>query len=315
MKNASFQTLVEDLKISFKFAIKNVISYVLAIIGVFIVAGLLLIVVAALVFIPLMLIMGFENMVIWLNSFNLLGSSSGATLALGIFLFALPFVTPFFVAIGALFGMSREIVESEGTTAEGVFQWFKRKFFALAGGGLVMFLIIAGPIFLVAFGGVALFGDEILNIAFISTGSVSTLSPILSGLGIIWLVLTTGFLTMLFPAIIDGHSVVEATKKSFRMSIDYFDRVFGFWMAFLLILVALIVPIIVAVFAFPPSLGLGFVAVSIYAIPMAIFFAFIALPALSIGLTRVYMILTADDEDFIPQEEDSETGPGFIGGL
>ncbi|MFW9981292.1 MAG: hypothetical protein ACFFE3_05165 [Candidatus Thorarchaeota archaeon] len=315
MKNASFQTLLEDLKISFKFAVKNVISYVLAIIGVFIVAGLLLIVVAALVFIPILFLMGFENMVIWFESFNLLGTSEGATLALGIFLFALPFVSPFFVATGALFGMSREIVESEGTTAEGVFQWFKRKFFSLAGGGLVMFLIIAGPIFLVVFGGVALFGDEILNIAFISTGSASTLSPILSGLGIIWFVLTTGFLTMLFPAIIDGYSVVEATKKSFRMSIDYFDRVFGFWIAFLLLLVALIVPIIVAMFAVPPSMGLGIAAIAIYAIPMAIFFAFVALPALSIGLTRVYMILTADDEDLIPHEEESETGPGFVGGL
>jgi hypothetical protein len=315
MKNASFQTLLEDLKISFKFAIKNIISYVLAIIGVFIVAGLLLIVVAAMVFVPLVFTMGFQNLTVWFESFNLLGTSEGATLALGIFLFALPFITPFFVAAGALFGMSREIVESEGTTAEGVFQWFKRKFFPLAGGGLVMFLIIAGPIFLISFGAVALFGDQVLNIAFISSGSTTTLSPIISGLGVIWFVLSTGFLTMLFPAIIDGHSVIEATKKSFRMSIDYFDRVIGFWIAFILILVALIMPIILAVFAFPLSFGPGIAAVAIYAIPMAVFFAFVALPALSIGLTRVYMILTADNEDIISQNEDSETGPSFVGGL
>jgi hypothetical protein len=120
---------------------------------------------------------------------------------------------------------------------------------------------------------------------------------------------------MLFPAIIDGHSVIEATKKSFRMSIDYFDRVIGFWIAFILILVALIMPIILAIFAFPLSFGPGIAVVAIYAIPMAIFFVFIALPALSIGLTRVYMILTADDVDIIPQEEDTETGPSFVGGL
>ncbi len=315
MKNASFQTLLEDLKISFKFAIKNIISYVLAIIGVFIVAGLLLIVVAAIVFVPLFFTMGFENMFVWFESFNLLGPSEGATLALGIFLVALPFITPFFVAAGALFGMSREIVESEGTTAEGVFQWFKRKFFPLAGGGLVMFMIIAGPIFLVSFGAVALFGDQVLNIAFISSGTATTLSPILSGLGVIWFVLSTGFLTMLFPAIIDGYSVIEATKKSFRMSIDYFDRVIGFWISFVLILVALIAPLIVTIFAFPLSFGPGIAAVAIYAVPMVIFFAFVALPALSIGLTRVYMILTADDEDLIPQTEESESGPSFVGGL
>ena len=315
MKNASFQTLLEDLKISFRFALRNVISYVLAIIGVFIVAGLLLIIVAAIVFIPLLFAMGFENMVVWFGTFNILGTAEVATLALGIFLVALPFVTPFFVAAGALFGMSREIVESEGTTAEGVFQWFKRKFFPLAGGGLVMFVVIAGPVFLVSFGAVALFGDQVLSIAFISSGTGSTLSPILTGLGVIWFVLSTGFLTMLFPAIIDGYSVVEATKKSFRMSIDYFDRVFGIWISFILIIIALIAPILLALFAFPLSFGLGIVAVAIYAVPMGIFFAFVALPALSIGLTRVYMILTADDEDLIPQTEESDSGPGFVGGL
>ncbi|TET10569.1 MAG: hypothetical protein E3J86_05480 [Candidatus Thorarchaeota archaeon] len=315
MKNASFQTLVEDLKISFRFALKNVISYVLAIIGVFMVAGLLLIIVAAIVFVPLLFTMGFGNMVVWFESFNLLAPSEGATIALGIFLIALPFITPFFVAVGALFGMSREIVESEGTTAEGVFQWFKRKFFPLADGGLVMFVIIAGPVFLVSFGAVALFGDQVLNIAFISSGTTTTLSPILSGLSVIWFVLSTGFLTMLFPAIIDGYSVVEATKKSFRMSIDYFDRIIGFWISFILIIVALIAPILLTVFMVPFSFGLEIAAIAIYAVPMVIFFAFVALPALSIGLTRVYMILTADNEDLTPQTEESESGPGFVGGL
>jgi len=317
MKNASFQTLLDDLKISFKFALKNVISYVLAIIGVFIVAGLLLIIVAAAVFIPLLLLMGFENMVLWFESFALMGSAQGATIALGIFLFALPFVTPFFVASGALFGMSREIVESEGTTAEGVFQWFKRKFFSLAGGGIVMFLIIAGPVFLISFGAVAIFGDQVLNLAFVSSGSASILSPILVGLGVIWFVLSSGSLAMLFPAIIDGHSVVEATKRSFRMTVDYFDRVIGFWIAFILLLVVLVTPMIVAIFAFPPSSGIGIAAMGIYAIPMGIFLAFVGLPALSIGLTRVYMILSADDEDLSPDDEEGESGsgPSFLGGL
>ncbi|MFW9793829.1 MAG: hypothetical protein ACFFEE_06000 [Candidatus Thorarchaeota archaeon] len=315
MKNASFQTLLEDLRVSFKFALKNVISYVLAIIGVFIVAGLLLIVVAALVFVPLVFVMGFNNMVVWFESFSLVSPSEGAYFALGIFLFALPFITPFFVASGALFGMSREIVESEGTSAEGVFEWFKRKFFSLAGGGLVMFLIIAGPVFFVSFGAIALFGDQVLNFAFISSGTVTTISPIISGLGVIWFVLSTGFMTMLFPAIIDGHSVIDATKKSVRMGIDYFDRVMGFWIAFILLLVALIAPILVGIFAFPGFPLIGMTAMAIYSIPMMIFFAFIALPALSIGLTRVYMILTADDEDLIPQTDEDETGPSFIGGV
>jgi hypothetical protein len=180
-----------------------------------------------------------------------------------------------------------------------------------------MFLIIAGPVFLVAFGGIAVFGDQILNVAFMSTGSTSVLSPILVGLGVIWFVLSTGFLTMLFPAIIDGHSVVEATKKSFRMTLDYFDRIIGFWIAFILLLVILFVPMIVVIFALPQAPGAGLAAMGFYAIPMMIFLAFVGLPALSIGLTRVYMILTADDEDLAPEDEESESGsgPSFVGGL
>ncbi len=99
------------------------------------------------------------------------------------------------------------------------------------------------------------------------------------------------------------------------MSIDYFDRIIGFWIAFILIIVALIAPLFVTIFAFPLSFGPGIAAVAIYAVPMVIFFVFVALPALSIGLTRVYMILTTDDEDLIPQTEESESGPGVVGGL
>ena len=67
-----------------------------------------------------------------------------ANIALGGIMFALPFLAPFMVAIGAMFGLGREIVESEGTSAEGVFTWYKKKFFSLAGGGLVLFIVVVG---------------------------------------------------------------------------------------------------------------------------------------------------------------------------
>ncbi|MFX1578329.1 MAG: hypothetical protein ACFFBJ_01695 [Promethearchaeota archaeon] len=314
MKNASFQTILDDLKISIRFATKNVISYVLAIFGVFIVTFILIALVAALVFIPIFLIPGgFETFMIWTESFNSLDAASGFTLAIGIFLIALPFVAPFFVATGALFGMSREIVESEGTSAEGVFTWYRKKFFSLAGGGIMLFLFILGPVLLVIAGGVALFGEQILNLAFIGGGSMN---PLLSALAVIWFVLSTGLMTMLFPAIIDGHSVIDATKISLSMSIKYFDRVFGAWLSYILLIVALVSPMIVMATPFvienfvPAMIPLG-----IYGVIMILFLAFILLPALSIGLTRVYMILSADDENFVLVEEEDEGGPSFVGGV
>jgi len=314
MKNANFQTIIEDLKISFKFAVKNVISYLLAIFGVLIVSGILLVVVAALVFIPLFFVIGgFENIVIYFEAFNSIDDIGVTNIALGAILFVIPFLAPIFVAFGAMFGMGREIVESEGTSAEGVFIWYKKKFFSLAGGGMILFLVVLGPLIIALIGGTAIYGVQFLNMGIIHTGSASLLHPVIFGLLLIWLAVSTGLLSMLFPSIIDGYSVFESTKRSIRMSIKYFDRVFGVWLTFLLILGVIFVPIIAA----PFTLGMGTIVLimAVYMLPAMLFLVFVFLPAMTIGLTRVYMILTAVDDDYEHTPEEDESSPSFIGGV
>ncbi|MGY5871010.1 MAG: hypothetical protein RTV72_02055 [Candidatus Thorarchaeota archaeon] len=316
MKNTSFSTIIEDLKISFRFAFKNAISYLLALLGVIIVSVLLIAVVAAMIFIPWMFIVGIENMTSYFDSFAAIDSIGITNLALGSMMFALPFLAPFFVAIGALFGMGREIVESEGTSAEGVFTWYKKKFLPLLGGGIVLFLVVIGPLLAALAIGNAIYGAQFFNLALISTGSVNLVSPIVIGLLVIWLAVSTGLLSMIFPSLIDGYSVFESTKKSIRMSIKYFDRIFGIWMAFLLILGALILPLIAIPFTMNmvnPAFDVMAGIMIIYAIPAALILIFLYIPALTIGLTRTYMILTAED-DYEETLED-ETGPSFIGGV
>lgn len=314
MKNASPRIILDDLKISFKFAFKNVISYILALFGVIIISGVLLVFVAVLIFVPLIFVAGgIEGMTIIFESFGADLSSGLANMVVGGLLIALPLAAPFFVAIGALFGMGREIVESEGTSAEGVFTWYKKKFFSLAGGGLVLFSIVLGPLILIILGGIAVYGIDFFNFTLITTGAASTMNPIIGAVLMIWFAVSLGLLSMLFPAIIDGYSVFEATKKSIRLSITYFDRVFGVWMAYLLIVGLLILPIMVAPFT------LGFsepvvIFLAGFAVPALIFLIFIFMPALTIGLTRVYMILTADD-DYEEDTQEDTSGPSFIGGL
>jgi hypothetical protein len=319
MKNASFQTLVEDLKISIRFALKNVISYLLAIFGVFLVTAILIAVVAAFIFLPMFVTPGgIDAFTIWAESFNTWNVASGVTIATGIFLIALPFVAPFFVAIGALFGMSREIVESEGTSAEGVFTWYRKKFFSLAGGGIMVFLFILGPVMLVILAGVALFGDQILNLAFIGAGTTVSMNPIIAAIGVIWFTLSSGLMVMLFPAIIDGHSVIDATKMSIRLGIKYFDRVFGTWLSYILLILALVTPLII-IAIMTPMFSMGalevMIPLAVYGLIMALFLVFVLLPAMSIGLTRVYMILSADDDDYSIEHTEEDAGPSFIGGL
>ena len=124
MKNTSFSTILEDLKISFRFAYKNAISYLLAIFGVLIVSGILIVVVAIMIFVPTIFIIGIDNLTAFFESFSGIENVGLSNLAVGSIMFALPFIAPFMVSIGALFGMGREVVESEGTSVEGVFTWF-----------------------------------------------------------------------------------------------------------------------------------------------------------------------------------------------
>lgn len=313
MKNASFQTLLDDVKISIRFAYKNAISYILALLGVMIISIILLVFVAILIFVPLFFAMnGLEGLTLFFESFDPISGSGMTNIAVGIMLFAIPLMAPFFVAIGALFGLGREIVESEGTSAEGVFIWYKKKFFSLAGGGIVLFLFVLGPLLVGLFVGTAIYGEFFLNYVLFSSSSISNFGPILSILLLIWFALSLGFLTMMFPAIIDGYSVIEAVKKSVRMSITYFDRVFGVWVSFLVLLGLLVLPLMVIPYALEFSLPL-MIVLGIYAIPAILFLIFIYLPAITIALTRVYMILTADDNEVISQND--EAGPSFIGGL
>ncbi len=314
MENATFQTILGDLKISFKFTVKNVISFLLAIFGVLIVSAILLVVVAALIFIPFFFVIGgFENLIAYFESFGSTPDIGITNIALGPILFGLPFLAPIFVAFGAMFGMGREIVESEGTSAEGVFIWYKKKFFSLAGGGMILFLFVLGPLILALVGGISLYGEQFLMMRLMHAGPVGIVNPIVLGLLLIWFAISTGLLSMLFPSIIDGYSVFESTKRSIRMSIKYFDRVFGVWMTFLLILGAIFIPIIATPFTLGiGEIGLGIMAV--YMLPAMLFLVFIFLPAMTIGLTRVYMILTADDDNYEhPPEE--ESGPSYIGGV
>ncbi len=269
------------------------------------------------IFIPTIFIIGINNLEAFFLSFAGFGIGDVSNLAVGAVMFALPFIAPFMVAIGAMFGMGREIVESEGTSAEGVFTWYKKRFLSLAGGGIVLFLFIIGPLLAVLVLGGSIYGDQFWNIALISVGSANTANPIIIGLLFIWFAISTGLLSMLFPSIIDGYSVFESIKRSLRLSFEYFDRVFGVWLAFLLVLGVLAGPL----FLIPMILGfsgplmvIASAILIIYAIPAAIILVFFYLPAMTIGLTRVYMILTADDDDYETHLEDT-SGPSFIGGV
>jgi len=290
MKNSSFETLLQDLKISFRFASKNVISYVLAMIGVLIVAGILMAIVAAAIMVPVILAWGIEPMTQFFVSLGQNWSTlQGAALFGWVMFLAIPLLGPFFVALGALFGMAREIVESDGTTAEGVFVWYRKKFLSLAGGGVVLFLVCVMPIALMSIWALTVTGGWMLGLPMAATAAFA----------VVWFVMTTGMLSMLFPGIIDGLSVLGAVKQSVRLSRHYFDRVFGTWLSY------------IAVFILLSALTVVLIPIGVIA---SLALVFLGLPAMTIGLTRVYLILTGNPE---ATETTEDEGPDvrFVGGV
>ena len=302
IEQSSFNTLLEDLKVSFKFAWKNIISFVLGMIGVLLVTAILLVVVAAIIFVPLFIALGgFQGMInlfssITLESFQLTGP---LVLSVGV-LIMLPFITPLFVAVGALFGMAREIVESAGTTAEGVFVWYKSKFFSFAGSGIVLFTVVLLPVGLLYMAAATLVGPIVTGVPF----------GIVTGLAVVWLFLSTGMLSMMLPGIIDGLSVMDAFRQSIRLGWDHFDRVFSVWLSFIVIILVMLAPIMGGgiMGSFSPG-ALGFMAAS--AVPMTLLLVFLVFPALSIALSRVYMILTGVA---MPEEAEEYPNVRMVGG-
>lgn len=289
MKDASLGNLIEDLKVSFKFAAKNVVSFFLAMLGVLLVTAIILLIIIITVIIPLFFTMGLDAMIDFFVSWVEPFPPADATALLGLLLFLiLPILAPLFVAFGALFGMAREIVESEGTTAEGVFTWYRRKFFSLAAGGVILFVVVIGPIGLAAW--------WILVYFPMPFGMPLHIEIILEATAVVWLVMSSGMLSMVFPSIIDGHSALGAVRESVGLCWKYFDRVISTWLAFMGIIILPWVPIIVDAIspAFHVELG------EWYVVPLTLFLLFIAIPALAIGVTRVYLILTGEE---IPEGE------------
>ncbi|MCF2136664.1 MAG: hypothetical protein K9W43_05410 [Candidatus Thorarchaeota archaeon] len=286
-KNASFKTLLEDVKIGFKFALRNFISFFLGAIGVILLSLVLLGVIIAIGMGIFFIWAGnIQEFVMWIiQTSTEMNNTTGMIIVGAIIFVILPILLPVFIAGGAMFGMGREVIESNGTTAEGVFRWYKSKFLTLAAGGTLAFLIVAGPLIV------------LMTIMGMFSGGVIIDGPLilLSVVSTIWLLVSTGMLTMLFPAIIDGQSAVQALRTSLRYGTKYFDRVFSTWFAFVIINVVLMLPMLVLN---PVILvGTGYVSVIIsYGVIYGLILVFVFFPAVTITLNRVYLILSGEND-------------------
>jgi len=277
----------KDLEVGFRFAIKNLLSYILAMLGIVLVTAGLVIIILFFVFIPLIFIVGIPVFVDLVVAFAVqVDALSGILLLSMLLIIFTPILGPFFIAFGAAYGMAREIVENEGTTAEGAFTWYRKKALSLVGGGMIHFIISIAP-FLIAIISILL---PPLNLP--SEENLAIILP----LGVFWILLTNGMLSLTFPGIIDGLSAQKAARRSVRLCCKSPGRVLGAWIFF----VALIgLPLLLAT-DYQPLQWIHIIPtqyMDTYIAGIVLLTIFFIFPVISIVFTRIYMILSAQDEN------------------
>jgi len=275
--------IIKDFIVGFTLAVKNILSFGLAMLGILLVTIVLLVVILLVVIIPVLIFLGLPFL-IWLVESVVAGftETSGLYLVMLVLFLLIPLLSPFFIALGALFGMSREIVESDGTQAESAFSWYGKRGLSLLGGGLTHALITLAPI-IIAF----------LSISYpVWNPPTHAELEIIIPLIIIWIILINGMLSLTFPGIIDGLPAIRAAGRSIRLTCQFPGRVLGAWFIIVLIVGVPLLPIfnelaflwrpLMPALLLEPYRPLAIVAL-----------VFIVIPAVSIILTRIYMILTA----------------------
>lgn len=203
-------------------------------------------------------------------------------------LVALPVVGVLTTVVGAIYGISKEVVEDGETKAENAFSWVKRRFLAFAGAGIIQSLIVVGPILLLS-------AAISLALGGIVTGVYSVLLGVFA---FVWVFVTGGLLSMMFPAVVDGKNPIEALRVSVKLGVDRFDRVFGIWTAYIVLFAAMAAP------AFLVAYGVGFTPGIHMTIPIVtvvvggwtalagLLLVAIVLPSMILARARVYAILT-----------------------
>ncbi len=285
--------ILEDVKHGFKLLGKNLLSYFLAIIGIILLAVTIMLGIIVAVGIYMLWTVGLGEtygIVLWM--IDVITVTQGMSLvALVVFLIA-PLLGPLFVALGAIYGLSREVVESSATSASSAFSWYRKRTFSLIGGGMVHFLVTLIPVI-----------GAFLTLSYpLWSPPTDTELALILLLLCAWVLLINGMLSMTFPGIIDGLSAVRAAGRSVKLTCWAPRRVLGVWGTYMLMIGGLLAPLVLGEL-YPGAIPIPEESLAHYGQGALALILFIVLPALTISLTRVYLILGAKYEDTYEYEK------------
>jgi len=293
--STTYNTILDDMKTSLKQAYGSALSYFLANLGLIIVVAIL----AMLIVVPV-------GIVAWVA----LAPLSEATIAamgdwaianplvlggLGA-LVLIPLVSMFMVVSGSIYGMSYDLVTTGDTKAEAAFSYLKRKFMTFLSTGAILTIIVVLP-------PVIAWGLSSYAMGYTIATSISTLLTIFT---FVWVFITAGLTSMVFPAVASGKGVQEAFKESFSLATRYFDRIFGVLTAIVLLLAATLGPVIIAGLTIPafvqpvmPIISFAIlpalVGVMLWTVVSVFLWLLLFLPMVRITWVRVYQELTGGE--------------------
>jgi hypothetical protein len=289
--STTFGTILNDMKTSAKLAWKSMLSYFLANLGMLIVMVILLGIIA----IPTLIVVWVafapfsEATMTALSTWAIANPLLLGGLAI---LVLIPLISLFLVVSGSIYGMSHDLVTKGETKAELAFSYFRHKFLSFAGTGAVLTIIVILP-------PVLAWGLTSYAMGY----TITTLSSyLLTAFTFVWVYLTAGLTSMVWPAVVSGKGVQDAFKESFSLSRQYFDRVFGVLTAIVLLLAATFGPIIIAGLAmigFVPTFPIAFLpaiaGVALYTVVMVFLWLLLFLPMVRIAWVKVYQELTGGE--------------------
>jgi len=289
--STTYRTILDDMKTSFKQATGSALSYFLANLGMVIVVSLLALLIAAPLAIAAWVALApiSEVTMIAMRDWALVNPLILGGLGV---LVLIPFISLFLVVSGSIYGMSYDLVTTGETKAEAAFSYLKRKFLTFMGTGAILTIIILLPPALV-------WGLTSYAMGYTITAALSTLLTIFT---FVWVFITYGLTSMVFPAVVSGKGVQAAFKESYSLATRYFDRIFGVLTAIVLLIAATFGPVILAGLTFPAfiqpvapmtfALFPALVGVMLWTVVSVFLWLFIFLPMVRITWVRVYQELT-----------------------
>ncbi|TFG99211.1 hypothetical protein E4H12_03580 [Candidatus Thorarchaeota archaeon] len=288
--STTLNTIFSDMKTSLKQAYGSTLSYFLANLGMIIVMLILVIAFAIPVAIVAFIALAPLTEATWTAMSAWAAANPLAIGSIGI-LVLIPVVALFLVVSGAIYGMSHELVTTGETKAETAFSYLKRKFLTFFGTGVILTIFVVLPPTIV-------WGLTSYAMGYVITSPISTLLTIFT---FVWVFITAGLTSLVWPAVVSGKSVQEAFKESYSLSIRYFDRVFGVLTAIVLLLAATFGPMIIVALGmiqFVPPITMmspilpAMLVIALWTVISVFLWLLLFLPMVRIAWTRIYQELS-----------------------